>query len=196
MIRDDGYADGTIINEFRAKMEAPKVTVYEILKATGPATREGEVVGDALSYILDMVYVTTMREEEGGTYGAQSVSRYYDEPYNEHILLIAFDTNEQQAERLCELSIKSIEDIAANGPSAEDFDKALKNLQKSLPEDRLSVAYWESAIKNNVLYGGNYDAEYEAAVNALTPEKIQAAAAELLSSGNFVKVEMLPEAAE
>ncbi|MBP9998922.1 MAG: insulinase family protein, partial [Bacteroidales bacterium] len=69
---NDGFVDGKIINEFRTKMTAPKVTVIQLLKTDKPYSTEADVAYSALSYILDMVYVATLREEEGGTYGASS----------------------------------------------------------------------------------------------------------------------------
>ena len=47
-------------------------------------------------------------------------------------------------------------------------------------------------IQQQARYGIDYDKEYEAAVNALTPEKVKAAAQELLE-GNFVELVMRPE---
>ena len=41
-------------------------------------------------------------------------------------------------------------------------------------------------------YGFDFDHDYEAAVNALTPEKVQNAAKELLN-GNLVELVMRPE---
>ena len=47
-------------------------------------------------------------------------------------------------------------------------------------------------IMTNARFGFDFDKEYEAAVNALTPEKVKAAAQELLD-GNFVELVMRPE---
>ena len=66
------------------------------------------------------------------------------------------------------------------------------NLQKTLPENRQRNAYWSSVIRQNIRFGLDYDKEYEAAVNALTPEKVQAAARELLD-GNMIELVMRPE---
>ena len=47
-------------------------------------------------------------------------------------------------------------------------------------------------IANYIKYGVEFDKDYEAAVNALTPEKVQAAAQEILK-GNFIEIVMRPE---
>ena len=73
------------------------------------------------------------------------------------------------------------------------FDKAVKNLEKNIPESKLRNSYWVRSIIDNINYGGDSVADYEAAVKALTPEAVKAAAAELLGSGNFVELVMRPE---
>ena len=47
-------------------------------------------------------------------------------------------------------------------------------------------------LNRAIRYGIDYDKEYEAAVDALTPEKVKAAAQEFLD-GNFVELVMRPE---
>ena len=50
-------------------------------------------------------------------------------------------------------------------------------------------------MRQHELYGvSDYIAEYEAAIKALTPEKVQKAAAELLNSGNYLEFVMRPAA--
>ena len=68
----------------------------------------------------------------------------------------------------------------------------MKNLQKTTPENRQKNNYWASVIMRNARYGFDYDKEYEAAVNALTPADVQAAAQELLH-GNMIEIVMRPE---
>ena len=191
--RNDGFVDGKAVNDFRAKMEAPKVTVYNILKANKPYSVEAEVAYNALSYILDIIYTETMREEEGGTYGASSGVLLGMEPYQCRVLQVAFETNEDQAERLRELALKGIKDLAEKGPDAEKFDKALKNAEKNIPENKIRNAYWMNGLQTFNFYGIEYINNYESAVKALTPEKVKAAAAELIESGNLIEIVMRPE---
>ena len=140
-----------------------------------------------------MIYTETLREEEGGTYGASAVSQLTHQPYEMRLLQVAFQTNEEQCDKLRELAVKGMEDLAKNGPDAEKFDKAKKNLEKTVPENKLRNAWWSSALQDAEKYGINYVAEYEAAIEALSPEDVKKAAEELLSSGNFIELVMRPE---
>ncbi len=187
------YASGKIENDFRTAMQTPMVTFLQLYRVDAPFTFEAEVSSAALSYILNMVYTATLREEEGGTYGASAADAVNQAPVNARLLQVACQTNEDQADALRALAIKGLREIAENGPTADMYDKAVKNLEKNIPENKLRNSYWLGAIRSNVLYGTDRVDSYEAAVKALTPEKVKQAAADYLNSGNFIEVVMRPE---
>lgn len=191
--RNDGIISGRKVNDFRTAMQTPMVTVVQVYKADKPYSVKDEVNGTALSYILNMIYTETLREEEGGTYGASAVAQLTHEPNEMHILQVAFQTNEEQADKLRELAVNGLEDLAKNGPDAEKFEKARKNMDKTVPENKLHNAWWSSALQDAEKYGIDYVTEYEAAVKALSPEDVKKAAEELLASGNFIELVMRPE---
>ncbi len=191
--RGDGIIDGQKVNDFRTAMQTPAVTVVQMYKTSGPYSTKKEVDYEALSYILNMVYTETLREEEGGTYGANAISQVTDEPNPIRIMQVAFQTNDEQADKLRALAVEGLKSIAENGPKPEQFDKAKKNLEKTVPENKLHNSWWSSALQNYEKYGFDYAAEYEAAVEALTAEDVKNAASELLSSGNFIEIVMRPE---
>lgn len=185
--------NGKVKNTFRAKMEAPMVTVFHCYKSEVPYSTEKSVTYSALSYILDMIYTATMREEEGGTYGASSSASVARVPKPYGVLQVYFQTNEAQAEKLSLLAREGLKKLVDEGPDAEQFEKTVKNLLKGIPEKRIKNSYWRDVLETWVLFNCDRDAEYEAAVKALTPEKIKEAAAELYNSGNFIEIMMYPE---
>ena len=191
--RGDSVKDGKFVHEFKTKMEAPKASVLQGYKVDTPYSMQKSVAFGALDYILDMVYVETLREDEGGTYGASASARLSRAPHESGLLQVYFDTNNEKADKLRALAQKGVKTLAENGPTAEQFDKAKKNLEKKIPEQKVRLLYWENAIKNNVLYGGDYDTDYKAAVEALTPEMVKEAAAAFINSANAFEVVMRPE---
>ncbi len=190
--RGDGYSTANRIYDFKAQMATPMVTVIQTYNLLKPYNVADDAAGDALSYILDMIYTETLREDEGGTYGASSQAITDNKPDERHILQVVFQTNVESADKLRELAKSGFKALAENGPTAEQFDKAVKNLQKNIPENRQRNNYWNNAIRQYIRYGSDYDKDYEAAVNALTPAQVQAAAQDLLK-GNFIEVVMRPE---
>ena len=176
-------------------MNTPKATVLQFYNAPAKYTVQKEVNLDAANFILDMIYTETLREEEGGTYGASVMGESFQHP-DMSIMQVVFDTNPEQADALRALAVKGMKELAENGPSAEFFDRTVKNLEKNLPEKRVTNAYWQNALKTYMEDGIDYDAAYEAAIKALTPEKIREAAGKLVQSGNFAELVMRPAAAE
>lgn len=190
--RNDGVVQGQVTNDFKAEMETPMVTVAQVYNIEQPYTVQNDVNYSALSYILDMIYTDTLREDEGGTYGASTSGDVSNAPYEDCMMQVVFQTNVESADKLRALAIKGFKGIAENGPTAEQFDKTVKNLEKNIPESKLRNAYWSSAILKYEKYGFDYISEYEAAVKALTPAMIQATAKQLIDSGNFTELVMRP----
>lgn len=191
--RNDDIVRGVFKNEFTAQMSTPKVTCVDIFSMEAEASTELKLTSRALKYILDMTYTETLREDEGGTYGAGVLAEVDHAPYNTLLLQVLFDTNTEQAEKLKSLVVEGLEKIATEGPNAEMYNKTIMNLQKLLPERMESLGFWSSCIKEYMLYGEDYIDEYDKVLKSITPEKIKALASEILSSGNRIEVIMKPE---
>ena len=69
-----------------------------------------------------------------------------------------------------------------------------QNLQKNIPESRQRNSWWRNNIELYLTYGVDRDAAYEAAVNGLTKESIQATLQEILAQDNFIELVMKPAA--
>ena len=192
-VKDDVIVKGKITNDFSIRMETPKVTVSQVYSLTSPFTPARDAAYDALKYILDMVYTNTLREDEGGTYGAQTGVILDREPTCQDVLEVDFETNPESADNLRRMAREGLEGLAVDGPAAEDFDKAVRNLQKNVPENRLKNSYWMNGIEQWYKYRIDYITEYESAIESLTPDDVRNAAKEMLESGNFIEIIMRPE---
>jgi len=192
----ESVAKGKIIDDFKFKMETPKVTVAQVYTLNAPFTAARDAAFDAMKYVLDMVYTETLREDEGGTYGASVTVSLGNAPTDLDLLEIDFETNSQSADKLRGMARNGLEELAKNGPSADHFDKAVKNLQKKVPEDRVKNAYWLVGIEQWYKYNIDYIKDYESAIDTLTPEDVRNAAKSMLESGNFIELIMRPENTE
>ena len=180
------------VNDFKVDMQTPKSTVLQVLRSDIPYTRAASVAASALNYILDMIYVETLREEEGGTYGASVSVSLSRRPKEVGVLEVYFDTNPSSADKLRDIALEGIRKIAENGPSEEQFNKTIKNLEKNIPERKITNSYWMSALTNWVDFGEDMVEEYEAAVKALTPADIQALASSFVNESNKIEIVMRP----
>ena len=189
---NDDIVKGRIEKVIEVDMQTPKSTVLQVYSANLPFSYEKDAAMDAISYILDMHYTESLREEEGGTYGASTSATFSRRPKEQALIQVYFDCKPALCDKLRELAIKGIQDFAANGPTDEELNMAKLNLQKNIPENRQRNYWWRNNIELYLTYGVDRDAAYEAAVNDLTKETIQATLQEILAQDNFIELVMKP----
>ncbi|MBO5866000.1 MAG: insulinase family protein [Bacteroidaceae bacterium] len=191
--RKEDIVNGEIIKETPIAMETPKSTVLQVYSANIPFSTRSEVLLDIAKLYLDMIYVETLRESEGGTYGAGVAAVTSREPKDIAILQVVFETNPESAEKLSKLAVDGVNRIITEGIPADKFDMIIKNIQKNIPQDRISNQYWGSALQKYVEFGENYDSEYENAVNSATPEAVVEILKSLVDAGNFIQLVVSPQ---
>ena len=191
---NEDIVKGKVENLFSVDMQTPKSTVLQVYSADMPFSYEKSAALEAISYIMDMRYVESLREEEGGTYGASTAGRLNRRPKERALFQIYFDCKPALCDKLRDLAVKGLQDLAGNGPTDEEVNMAKLNLQKNIPESRQRNNWWKDGIELYLLYGVDRDAAYEAAVNGLTKESIQATLQEILAQDNFIELVMKPAA--
>ena len=185
---------GKIENAFETTMQTPMNTVLQVWSAYIPYSLETEVILDAASYILDMIYTDTLREEEGGTYGASANIGLQRLPEERALIQVYFNTNPEQVDNLRKLAVEGLENLAKNGPTEEQLTRTIENFKKNIPESRISNNYWMGQLQQWYDFGEDEDALYEAAVAKINAENIKSVLQEILSQGNFIEVVMSPKA--
>ncbi len=191
---NENIVKGQVQNIFSVDMQTPKSTVLQVYSADIPFSYEKDAALEAISYIMDMRYVESLREEEGGTYGASTAGQLSRRPKERGLFQVYFDCKPALCDKLRELAVKGLKDLAENGPTDEEVNMAKLNLQKNIPESRQRNNWWKNGIENYLLRGEDRDALYEAAVNSLSKERIQGTLQEILSQGNFTELVMRPAA--
>lgn len=184
---------GEVIDHFSTDMQTPKNTVIQFYSADMPYSVKTSVMLKAANYILDMIYVDTLREDEGGTYGASSDMSITAAPQQQARIQVAFETNPTQCEKLIDLAKEGLHKLAYEGPTEEQMTRTLENFRKGIPEKRINNSYWLGNLLTNEYRGIDYDAEYEAAVNEISAESIMEVLQKVLESGNFIEVVMSPD---
>ena len=91
------------------------------------------------------------------------------------------------------LAAKGLQELAANGPEVDKFNMAIENLKKNIPESRISNPYWSGNISQYYKYAIDYDAEYEEAVNTVTPEDVKAVLQAILAQNNVINITSTPK---
>ena len=192
---DDGVraVKGVVVNDFKAKMQQPKVGLTRIY--TGPIdyTMKNRVAMAVLSQVLRGRYTISIREEKGGTYSVGVGGRVFPDYEPWYQLIVLFDTNEQMADELSEIVVKEIKDIAEKGPKAEDVEKVRKYLLKEYENQIQSNDNWVDYLDSYNYRGMDFIAEYKKAVEELTYDDLKALAAKVLADNNMAYIVMRPE---
>jgi zinc protease len=183
---------GRIENVFTVDMQTPMSTVVQAWTAPLAYTAERQAALEAITYILDIRYTNSLREDEGGTYGASSQGMIQRRPTEQVIIQVVFACRPSLCDKLRSLAIEGIRDLAANGPTDDEVNSAVLNLKKNLPESRVSNSYWRGRIKDYLDYGKDGDAAREAALNSLTKDSIQKFLQEILAADNLAEIVMKP----
>jgi len=191
---NEDFAKGKVENVFNVDMQTPKSTVYQVYTADIDYTYTKAAALEAISYIMDMRYTNSLREEEGGTYGASTNGNLSRRPKQKAMFLVGWDCKPALCDKLRDLAIKGLTDLAQNGPTDDEMNSAKLNLQKNLPESRQRNAWWRSSIELFLTYGEDRNALYEKAINDLTKEDLTSVLKEILAQNNFVEVVMKPAA--
>ena len=195
---DDGVrtSTGKVTNDFRVKMQQPKVSVHLAFTGAIEDNAKNRLTLDLLSRALDSRYMVSIREEKGGTYGVHVQAGTDRYPVQEYMTVIMFDTNEQLADELVEICDAEIAKIANEGPLADDIAKSKEFLQKNYANVLENNGGWLSAIYRWYEDGYNYKEEYLGILESVTAEDVQAMAKRLLEDGNRTLVIMRPDHAE
>ena len=188
------FAKGNVNKTLELEMETPKSSVLQFYSAYMPIDTKTNVTLSIAKYILDMIYTKEIREKEGGTYGVGVAMAGHRSPQKRALIQVQFDTNPEQAEKLCGIAKDHLYKFVENGPTAEELAMAVENLKKNIPESRISNNYWLNVLSTWDEHGIDYDTEYEAAVNSITAEDVKTVLKAILDQNNFIEFKSMPKA--
>ena len=191
--RNVDIVPGQIEKTFTTKMDTPKTTCMLTVSGKAAADPKNRIIMSVLEGCLDQLYTETVRENEGGTYGVGCQGTLVSIPKEEGQIFIQFDTDPDRAEKLIALTLDGLKSMATAGPSEVFLNKTKENLLKTVPENRISNAYWSNCLLNYYRTGNDLDTNREEIISAVTVEDVRAFAAALLDQGNLIKIVMNPE---
>lgn len=190
---DYNIRKGVYANTFDQEMKTPKTSVFKAYSGTLTRNQKTEMSLSALKQVLDIVYVQTVREEEGGTYGVGTRMQINRIPEGQTLLQMMFDTDPEKVTKLTPIIDRELQKIADNGPQDADFQKVKEYMAKQFEQDVKTNEYWNNALSVYLFYNEDNYSDYMTTLNALSKDDIQAIAKQLLSQDNRLEVIMNPE---
>ena len=184
--------DKDVNSHYTKAMENPMVTCYMVYNGEMEYTMENQMKMQVLSDVMDIVYTEKIREDEGGTYGVGVNGNLTLRPKETFMFLIAFQTNKEMYEKLMGIAVAELQNVANQGPRAEDLKKVKEFLIKKHSEDLESNRYWMNCIQTQYRDGYNPMANYEQIVNGITADDV-ANMAKAVLKGYKKEVVQIPE---
>ena len=189
---DNRIQKGKVENHFNVVMETAKTSIVNVYSADIDYTLENQVYMDALKSILDMAYVKSLREDEGGTYGASVQVITADQPEPHAAMIILFDTDPEKQERMRQIVESDVTNLVDNGPSEEYVNKTKENFLKNRQENMIRNNFWNQVLVNYYTDDIDIMTDYEQIVKDINPGSIQKFLKKILKQGNFIDISMNP----
>lgn len=188
-------ARGSVEKQIEIPFTTPKANVNVVFRNDIPYTMQNSLAMQILKSVLDLRYTQTIREEEGGTYGVRVSTSTSKIPVEEGVIRIMFDCNPAKADRLKSIAFAEIDKIVANGPTAEDFDKTIKNMLKNREQSLNHNSFWMGALQEYYSTGINMVGEenYEQLLKEMTIDDIKKFAAEFFENADKTDVVFVPQ---
>jgi len=176
------------------QMEDPKASVRIGYKNDFKHSLKNSLLASTLGDILQLRYTETLREEEGGTYGASARASLSKRPTEKANLQVNFDCNPDKVEQLITIVHNEVTKIAKGDIQQLDLDKTLTNYIKERKEQKDYNRYDMSWVSNFVLEGYNMDdpKNYEDIVNSITAKDVQNFTAALLKDAETYEIVFKP----
>ena len=187
---------GKINNYFSKEMKVKKASNFITYSAQLPYNISNRTILTAIGSILNMRYIESIREKEGGSYGVSVRGSMSNIPTPEASLTMKFDTDPEKQARLMSIIHSEIAEIVAHGPRKDDLQKVKENMLKKYNEDAAENNWWQGVLVQYYKNGYNFINEYKPSIESLTAEIIQSTLKEIVSQGNVIEVVMKPEAAK
>ncbi|MFT5750358.1 MAG: zinc protease [Ancylomarina sp.] len=189
-----GPAKGATSKIFDRKMAVPKTTVSYSLSGDFDYTLKNRLMLNVVSQLLSKRYMTTIREEEGGSYGVgvrPSSSKF---PTPKFSIGISFDCDPLKRDRLVEIVNKEITKIQKETCSEADLTEIKNNFVKSREEAELQNSFWLSALKKNQMLGSKFTSkeDYKKMVEDIDAASVKKFAKKLFKKMDTVEVIMNP----
>ena len=181
---------GTVVNRFEREMQVNKTSNYVLFTGDIDYTLKNKLTLQLIADILDIRYLESMRENEGGTYGVRVRCSLSYIPEKKGSLQMTFDTDPKLEERLLLLIHEGIDSLMFNGPLDKDFNKVKENLRNKYVENQKENRWVLNALVTYYKESLDLQKEYLPTLDAISKEDIQAMLKNLMSQGNEIKVIM------
>ena len=183
-------------NVFEKQMETPKATVISVISGKCKFTPKNNLLMSMLSQTMNMVYIETIREKEGASYGVSAFGQMNCYPKPEAIFQIYFDTDPAKREKMEQIVMSELQKVANEGPNPEHLAKVKEYMLKQYTESIKENGYWLNQLHEYYFSNIDMNTNYEKLVNEITVKDVKNFTKALLDQGNIIEVTMTAKEAK
>ncbi len=184
---------GLVENKFEREMQVNKTSNFVYFTGDFDYTLKNNLTLQLIADILDIRYLESMREDEGGTYGVSVRSSLSRIPVCKGSLQMVFDAAPELQEKLMGLIHDEITKMIKEGPIDSDFNKVKENLKNKYAENQKENKWVLNALVSYYKDGIDLRKEYIATLDAIKKEDVRDMLKALMDQGNEIKVVMSPQ---
>lgn len=186
-------AKGTVENRFVRELESPQANIQQIWTGEAAFTPKNTAVINTLSEILRQRFLKTIREEKSYAYHVTVDSELDCIPYDKYSFKIECPVKPEKMDSALYLIRAGIEDIAANGVTADELAKVKEFSVKHYNDRQRENGYWQEMIINRVVWDKEQHDGMLEAIRTVTSDDVRDFVNNtLLKQNNCVTVTMLP----
>ena len=185
-----GIEKGHTAKEIVIPFTTPKANVNLVYETPFKIDRKALLEMTVLREVLNLRFVSNIREKEGGTYGVNSKVVGKRLPTMKFTYTISFDTDLDKAEHLRDLVLEEIASICNDGITETEFDNIRKNLLKEREQSKSNNKFVIDNLTDYVLYGEDNAStkNYEDILTRLTASDIRKFARKFFGKSDIVDV--------
>ena len=188
-------AKGIIEKTYAKEQQTPMATVAMFYSGDVKYNLKNDLLMSFLSQALDIVFTEEIREKEGGTYGVSTFGALENQPKEEGLLQIVYQTDPAKKDHLNGRIIELMKQMAAEGPTDAHMQKIKEYMLKKHASNLKENSYWVNAFSEYFANNIDITKDYEALVNGITKKDVQQFASEFINQGNHITVVMtVPDA--
>jgi len=190
--------EGIVEKVIPMALETPKADVNILIQNEMDYDPFNRMVMRVIEGILDLRYIESIREEEGGTYvvGIRTgLSRW---PLAKASMNISFDCDPERAADLKEKVYLEIDKLVKEGPTEEDLSKTVENILKNRLQNKEHNSYFLNNLFSYYVHGINFDDpdNYENILKELSVKDVKKTMKAFYKDPNIVDVVFVPKAEE
>lgn len=189
------FPAGNTKKQIPVSLQTEKANIVVTFNQVSGFNSKNNLLGEVIRGILRIRYNEEIREKEGGTYGVGVSGQNERFPKEQKTMQMSFDTDPERAEYLKSILYREIDQLITEGPTADDFDKVIKNMQKEREQAKPNNSYWMNVLTAFYQHNINSDApeNYETILEQMTVTDVQEFARKFFTGSNVVDVIFVPK---